>query len=132
VVGAALFIVLEREVNGIDAGAVSGKSLSRHLEWLDDVARKRGVRSLSQYISVNPEEAAGFLEDEGVDTAALSLPSEQWFDAVEGMQTIGALLDHAQSQKPGESGLLQDLKACQHVLEAARDNNVRFHFAVDF
>jgi len=76
--GVALFIALEREVEGIDAGAV------------------------------------------------------EWFHAEEGLKTIDLLLQHTQSQKPGENALLRDLRDAKQVLERARDNNVRFHFAVDF
>ena len=38
---AALFVILEREVEGIDASSVGGKFLSRHLEWLDEHGARR-------------------------------------------------------------------------------------------
>jgi hypothetical protein len=130
--GAALFIVLEREVSGVDAGSVGGKSLSRNLDWLDDASKKLNVLSLGEMISVNPEDAAAFLEGEGQNASGLSLPAEQWFDAAEGLRTVKALLQHTKSLKPGEKLLLQDLTACQQVLDRARQECVRFHFTVDF
>ena len=130
--GVALFIALEREVEGIDAGAVGGNFLARNLAWLDGVAKKLAVRPLSEFISVSPEEAEAFLEGEDADPAGSSLPSTQWFHAEEGLKTIDLLLQHTQSQKPGENALLRDLRDAKQVLERARDNNVRFHFAVDF
>src|SRR5437899_8966398 len=127
-----LFSVLEREMQGIDAGSVGGKFLSRNLEWLDDVARKLSVLPLSEFVSISPTEAAAFLVDEEADAAQVPLPPEQWFDPAQGLKTIDVLLQQTQSQKPGESGLLQDLTACRHVLRQAQQNNVRFHFSVDF
>jgi hypothetical protein len=130
--GAALFIVLEREVSGIDAGSVSGKFLSKKLEWLDDAAKELNVRPLSEFISINPEDAEAFLEGEGADASGLSLAPEQWFTADEGMNTVQALLQQIASTSPGETGLSQDLKACLQVLTRAQQEDIRFHFAVDF
>src|SRR5689334_22925709 len=106
----ALFIVLERKVRGIDGSSVSGKFLSKNLEWLDDVARKQTVRSWSELISVSPAVATAFHEDEGAEISELSLPPKQWFDAAVGLETSDALLQLTQSLRPGESGLLQDLR----------------------
>ena len=58
---AALFIVLQKEVRGVDASSVGGKFLSRNLETLDALAAKLNVRALGEFISINPEEASEFL-----------------------------------------------------------------------
>jgi len=50
--GAAYFIVLERQIDGLDTG-MDGKSLSRHIESLDDAAREMGVRPLSEFVSID-------------------------------------------------------------------------------
>jgi hypothetical protein len=63
---------------------------------------------------------------------AVSLPPEQWFEAEGGLTTIRALLEHSESVKPAETNLLEDLRACKRVLEAAQQHNVRFHFSLDF
>ena len=128
----ALFITLEREFPGIDAGSVNGKFLSRNLDWLDEVAHKLTVRSLSSLISVNPEEAAAFFEGEGADPADLPFRAEEWFDASEGLRTIDALLEHTKSLRPDDQQLLRDLIDCQRLLDRLRKENIRFHFAVDF
>jgi hypothetical protein len=130
--GAALFITLEREIPGINASSVGGKFLSRNLDWLNEASAKLDVRPLGDLISLNPDEAAAFLEGEGMEAGAVSIPSEQWFDADEGLRTVGALLHHTETTKPEQKNLLEDLAACKQVLERAKQNNVRFHFAVDF
>jgi len=131
-VSSALFIVLAREIPGIDASSVGGKFLARNLEWLDEAAKMLVVRPLSELISVNPEDAAAFLDGEGHDATDLSLPPEQWFDAEEGLRTIEALLRHVESEKPAEQRLLRDLRDCRQVLQRARHEATRFHFAIDF
>lgn len=128
----ALFIVLERQVPGIDASSVSGKSLARQLEWLDRTAKELSVPPLSDFISVSPQEAAAFLEDEGQSDSGLRLPPEKWFDAAAGLRTVQALLTYGESQPRAEQHLLLDLKACGQVLERARQEDTRFHFAIDF
>src|SRR2546428_6942340 len=92
--GAAYFIVLEKKIDGLDIG-MDGKGLSRHIESLDDAARQLGVRSLSEFISADPAQAADFLEGEGMDTDDIELPPLQNFAAQDGLATIKALLSHA-------------------------------------
>jgi hypothetical protein len=124
--------MLEREIPGIDASSVGGKLLSRNLDWLNEASVKLNVRPLGDLISLNPDEAAAFLEGEGLDAGGHTIPAEQRFDADDGLTTLGALLQHTESKKPEEKKLLEDLRACKQVLEQAKQNNVRFHFTVDF
>jgi len=129
---ASLFIVLEREIEGVDASSVSGKFLSRQLEWLDEAAAKLHVRRLGELISFAPDEVQAFLDSEGGDAEGFDVPPEQWFDAADGLRTIEALVKHAESLTTTEKGLLLDLRACKQVLERARESSVKFHFAVDY
>lgn len=129
---AALFIVLEKEIPGIDSSSVGGKFLSRHLDLLDEHCRALHVRPLSEFISISQEEAAAFIEGEDEQMEDLSLPSEKWFDADEGLRTIQALLQHAKSGNLVDQQLMEDLSASQEVLSRAKVERVRFHFAVDF
>jgi len=129
--GAALFIVLQREAKGVDASSVGGNFLSRNLEVLDALANKLKVQALGDFISINPEEASEFLEGEGVNADGLSLPSEKWFEPGEGLRTVRALLS-AQQSAQADPRLLEDLKSCEQVLTAAEHAGVNFHFAVDF
>jgi len=131
-VSSALFIVLERAIPGVDSSSIGGNSLSRNLGWLDEVARNLNVRPLSDLISVDPKEAAAFLEGEGETLTDLPLPSEEWFHADDGLRTVEALLNHAKSASADDQRLLRDLTDCKHLLDRAREEGVRFHFAVDF
>jgi hypothetical protein len=130
--GAALFIVLQREVEGVNASSVGGKFLSRNMEMLDALANKLKVEPLGNLISINPKEASEFLEGEGVNDEGLSLPPERWFDPGEGLRTVTALLTSLSSTQSVDARLLEDLKSCERVLTAAQNAGVSFHFAVDF
>ena len=130
--GAALFIVLQQEVQGVSPSSVGGKFLSRNLEMLDALAAKLNVPTLSEFISIHPEEASQFLEGEGVSASGLLLPAEQWFGPGEGLRTIAALLNSLRSTPAVDARLLDDLESCERVLSAAQNAGVNFHFAVDF
>ena len=69
--GSAHYIVLERKIDGLDT-MMDGKSLSRHIESLDMAARQLGVRPLSEFFSIAPEQAAEFIECGGMDAGDLS------------------------------------------------------------
>jgi hypothetical protein len=85
--GAAYYIVLEREIDGLDT-MMDGKKLSRSIESLDAVAERLGVRQLSEFVSIPPEEVAEYLED----TEGLDLPPLKQFSAKDGLATVRALL----------------------------------------
>ncbi len=135
--GVAYFIVLDRKIEGLDAN-MNGKLLAQAAQALDTVAERAGVRPLSQFISVDPEQAADFLEGEGGEASAFEIPPLRQFPAQEGLTTVRALLDYFQSH-PAEpvginelSPVLQDLKECERILSAAAQHNVKWHLEVDF
>lgn len=126
--GAAYFIVLERKIDGVDTG-MDGKSLSKHMESLDEAARQLGVRPLSEFFSADPEQLAEFMEGEGGDAGnAAPLQLEQ-FSAQDGLATIRALASHAVAQA---DGVTKDLRECERILSAAAQHGVGWHFEVDF
>jgi len=126
--GAAYFIALERKIEGLDTG-MDGKSISRHIESLDAAARQLGVRPLSEFLSIAPEQASEFLEGEGVDAAGIDLPPLQQFTAEEGLATVRALATHPTART---DGIAQDLRECERILSAAAQQGVGWHFEVDF
>ena len=71
--GAALYIALEKQIPGVDI-MIDGKMLSRAEKHLAEAAKRLGVRPLTEFFSVRPDEAAGFLESEG---AEVEIPDEQ-------------------------------------------------------
>jgi len=126
--GAAYFIVLEKQIDGLDA-MMDGKSLSRHVESLDAAARQLGVRPLSEFFSVDPEQATEFMEGEGMDTSDLEIPALQQFSAQDGLATVRALLSHP----PGHiEHVITDLRECERILSVAAQHGVGWHFEVDF
>ena len=125
--GAAYFIVLENKIDGLDT-TMDGKSLSRHVEALDAAARQLGVRPLSEFFSVDPEQAAEFLQDEGMDVGDVEIPTLKQFSAQEGLATVKALL----SRPPVHVDVLPDLRECERILNVAAQQGVAWHFEMDF
>lgn len=126
--GAAYFIVLERKIAGVDTG-MDGKSLSRHMESLDEAARELGVRPLSEFFSADPEQLAEFMEGESADVGDVTPPALQQFTAQDGLATVRALASHAVAQA---DGVARDLRECERILSAAAQHGVGWHFEVVF
>ena len=74
------------------------------------------------------------LEDIGLDPDEVKLPEEQWFPAAEGRRCIQALLTHLRKSPDCVANydrVIADLEAIDHVLAAAEQQQVRFHFSLD-
>ena len=125
--GAAYYIVLEKEIEGLDS-MMDGKGLSRHIESLDATARQLGVRPLSQFFSIDPAAAAEFMEGDAMDLADMELPSLKQFSAQEGLTTVRALLSHSQAHA---DHVAEDLRECERILIAAAKHGVGWHFEID-
>jgi hypothetical protein len=125
--GAAYFIVLERKIDGLDA-MMNGKSLSKHMKLLDQAAGELGVTPLSEFYSIDPEQAAEFWADEGIEPGDIKLPPLEQFSAQDGLATIRALLAH----KPvHQDHVLEDLQECERILSVAAQHGVGWHFEID-
>src|SRR5271170_7246836 len=85
----ALYIVLESKIPGFD-GFVNGKALGRSEKQLAEMAARCGVHPLMDFFSADQDDAAGLLEDEGLED--VKIPPEQWFSPQEGLRTVQALL----------------------------------------
>ncbi len=132
--GVAYFIVLDRKIEGLDTG-MDGKMLARAAQTLDSAAERLGVQPLSQFISVDPEQAVDFVEGEGGPSGALETPPLRQFPAQEGLATVRALLAHVQSHPEGifkPELVLQDLRDCERILAGAAQHQVKWHLEVDF
>jgi hypothetical protein len=121
--GAAYYIVLEREIDGLDT-MMDGKALSRHMETLDETAQSLGVRPLSDFFSMAPEDIADVLGD--ADIIKDSRVSLEQYSAQDGLATIRVLLAQPEAQPA-----LHDLKECERVLAIAAEHNVGWHFQID-
>jgi hypothetical protein len=127
IMGAAHYIVLERKIDGLDT-SMNGKSLSRHIEALDEAARTIGIRPLSDFFSADPEQMAEFMEDGGMDADDFEFPPIRQFSAQEGVATIQALAAHPAASA---EGVAQDLRECERILKVAAQHGVGWHFEID-
>lgn len=122
IMAAAFFIVLERKIDGLDT-TVDGKMLARISELLDAIAPQLGVRPISEFISIDPAQAAEFFEG---DVGDIELPPLQQFSAQDGLATVRALLPRPEAQPA-----IQDLRDCERILSAAAQHGVNWHLEVD-
>jgi hypothetical protein len=117
--GLAYFPVLEASENS--PTVVDGKCLARVFDKLT---------ILAQQLKVTPLE--GFLG--GVPDIDLDI-EEIWFEPLDGLNTVRALLDHLE-QTPNiyrsQDGIISDLLGLKDVLETAQQRKVRWHLAIDF
>lgn len=123
--GAAYFIVLEREIDGLDT-MIDGKLLARTAEALDAIAPQLGVRPISEFISIDPKQAAEFMDGEGMDVGEIELPPLKQFPAQDGLATVRAMLSRPEAQPA-----IQDLKDCERILSVAAQHGVGWHLEVD-
>ena len=130
---AALFIVPEREVPGLDV-FVNGKALG-HAKDLDGLAERAGVHPLMDFFSVDPESAAAFCEEAGADAPEGGFPPEQWFPAADGLTTVRGLLSYLEANPTAardSSAVIEDLKDFESILSRLASEGVGWHLAVDF
>ncbi|MCC7407066.1 MAG: hypothetical protein IT442_03285 [Phycisphaeraceae bacterium] len=108
---------------------MDGKSLSQHMESLDEEARRVGVRPLSEFFSVEPSQMAEFMEGEGLDASEIELPPLAQHSAVDGLATVRALATCPVAQN---NGVARDLRRCEQILTVAANHGVGWHMEVDF
>jgi hypothetical protein len=126
----AFYIVLERELAGVDAVGIEGRALSNSSKQLDALATQAGVKSLSSFFSVKKSEVVELLEGNDL---GFEIPDEQWFPANEGLRTIAVLLKELRAELSiRNKALVEELGEFERVREAAKSSNVRWHLAIDY
>jgi hypothetical protein len=97
---AALYIVLERHVLGLDHH-INGNALGRAGEFLDVLAEKAGTKPLMQFFSASPEAMSEFATSHGLapEEHATLFPPERWFPAEDGLMTIRGLREAAKAER---------------------------------
>lgn len=89
--GSALFVVLERPIDGIDPSATNGKFLARCSDELDAVAEELNVTPLGQLVSMSPDEVEGMLDMGGIGPDELDgLPDELREAVADGVNEINS------------------------------------------
>ncbi|HEY1482670.1 MAG TPA: hypothetical protein VGF19_08115 [Candidatus Acidoferrum sp.] len=126
------YIVLEKEIVGYDA-RVNGKALGRAGKVLEMLAKELGVVPLMQFYSAAQDELTGFVEEHGTERTQIKFTQERWFEAEDGLRSVRGLIRAGErTGVTGKDPILDDLKAFERVLEAAKVNGVRWHLAVDY
>lgn len=124
--GAAYFIVLEKEIPGVDP-YVNGEALFRAAARLDRIAGKKGLVPLKQFC---PEEDA----PPAARQQSVLTELDQWFEPEPGLETVDGLLKMLQSQPtsiPYTDRVIADLQDFRRILMSARRSHVRWHMEVD-
>jgi hypothetical protein len=129
----AFFIVTEREIDDLDT-FVDGKAIAKVSEKaLNKVCAAAGIKSIYDYVSIDPDDLADFLEDEDVESPD-SLPPEQWFSPAEGSEWAAKLSEYLRANPTvikGTPEVLSDLAEYETVFKELQGHGVRWHFQVD-
>jgi hypothetical protein len=123
--GSAYYIKLEKEIEGLDT-AMDGKSLARHMNALDEAARKLNIKPLSEFLSMSSDEYADLLGEE--DKTLPPLPPLEQFSAEEGLKSVRALLGYTPIHA---DHVVVDLSECERILTVAAEHGVGWHFQID-
>jgi hypothetical protein len=118
--GVAIYPIFEGSSEGWPDD-MNGKCLARASDQLDRVAQAAKVPSLFDFYSMTPEEAG---EEIG----------EKWFEPLDGLRTVRALLDYVRNDGRKIEQLddvRDDLAAFEQHLIGAAAKNVRWHLVVD-
>lgn len=125
--GLSLYLVLDKEVPGFDVSSVDGKALARALPEQENI--ESPLTPLYDFLSQNPQDIADLMGDDD-GAVDFKLPSEQWFEAEDGLAAIRAVLE----QLPDDynSSVVDDLRGIESALLLAQQHGARFHLAFDF
>lgn len=131
--GAAYYIVLDREIAGLDP-FVNGKAVARESERLALVTQQLGLRDVNEFVSADPDELLAIAEELGVELPHAP-PPEAWFAPEEGLNWTSQLESHL-NNNPHDVGdacaVLEDLAEYRNVLIAAETHSAQWHFAFDY
>lgn len=132
--GVAIFIVTEREIEDLDT-FVNGKAIAKIKDeaWAQ-LSKSAGIKSMYDYVSMNPEELSEFIEDAGEEPPD-ELPPEQWFEPAEGIAWTRTLTEYLKANPKAVKGvdaLHEDLEEFAKVFSDLAQHSVRWHFQVDF
>jgi len=125
----ALYIVLDREVPGLDT-FMNGKALAAAEEVVTARCEELGVRDLWSFYSVDPLDVADPLDDDFGDLESPSpTATEAWFPVTDGLATVRAL----RGALPGQTvtAVLEDLGDMERILAEAERAGARWYLAVD-
>ena len=136
--GVAFYPVFENEMADVDL-SFCGKMLAKIVDKAGDLrCEELGVSSLMSFFGYDP----AMLEDFDIDPGGIL--ETKWFDAVEGVKTVDALLKDIPENEnlyfPGElvakfaphlkPGVIEDLELLRTLLNEAKSRSIRWHLAI--
>ncbi|MBA3484658.1 MAG: hypothetical protein H0T51_22870 [Pirellulales bacterium] len=98
------------------------------------MTQSSGLRDINEFVSASPDDLMATAEELGIELPN-EPPPEAWFAPEEGLSWISQLQRHltANPNAVGDAdAVLADLAEYREVLDTAKANDVRWHFAVDF
>jgi hypothetical protein len=130
----AFYITLEKDLPEFASGTGEGCELSRQEPQLTALAKSLGLKPLMEFFSIDPKEAADFLEDSDGDEE-IDIPAQQWFSAADGLITIRGLTAHIgtdPSTVANADKLLKELEEFEKVLDKAKAEDVGWCLGIDY
>ena len=131
--GAALFIALEKPIEGLDS-FVNGKAVSRESDAIERALAKIEQPSLFDFFNVSDDEAAAMFEDVPDDFEP-TVPDDAWHPAADGLALFTTLADFVaanRSQFKEPDALAEDVADFVRVLSSAAEHGVRWRLCPDF
>jgi hypothetical protein len=133
---ASLYIVVEGEDPGFDI-FVNGQAMARNEDALEQLAGRLNVSSLLEFFSADENSMALLLEQGAGNPEWISnLPQPQWFDALDGLRTVGALIQFLAETPAGLGSetqpVLGELREYERVLRKTAQHGLRWHVAVSW
>lgn len=127
----AYYISVENAPEDLDY-FVNGKAVSQYARFLGEAAKELGTRSVDEFVSQDPEEAAEFIADHGGDPDEIELPEEVWYDAQVGVEWTEAMLGCLDGKESDYQNLIDDLNEYKELFYQLKEAGLRWHFSVDF
>jgi hypothetical protein len=123
-----LSVVFNKKVAPYDTLGADHVALGDAIERLEKVAKKNKLALLSEFHSIDPEEAAEMFD---LTPEEMGLPPLQWFDPAKGLAAVRGLITLLRENPkavPKTSEILEDLEEIEQELGAASKQKAKFHF----
>jgi hypothetical protein len=128
--GMSFNVAFNQKVAPYDKLGADHVAVGDSMERLDKVAKKHKLAMLSEFHSIDPEEAAEMFD---MDPEEMGLPPLQWYDPEKGLAAVRGLITLLREDPqaiPKSSAILKDLEEIVLELLAASKQKAKFHFAL--
>ncbi len=126
--GMTLSVVFNKKVAPYGTLGADHVALGDAIERLDKVAKKNKLTLLSEFHSVDPEQAAEMFD---MDPEEMDLPPLQWFDSAKGVAAVRGFITLLRENPKAVAKtpeILEDLQQIEQELLAGSKQKAKFHF----